>query len=173
MSCLLALAAAIVTAIVRPAAGWGECLGAQAFAPAGGGLDGACATGCSGAGPASLVCRLRCASSSAPRIGGGGGRRREARAGPELTVRRGLPATTMAAGADADTPVPTSVELLLPLMPKEQLKRYLRADRSIRTLRAEIPRVFHRPLTGDIYATNVSLGGDILGGTVATGRDEE
>jgi hypothetical protein len=78
----------------------------------------------------------------------------------------------MAAGAGADTPFPTRVEILAPLMQKEQLQCYLRADTSVRTLRSELPQVFDRPLTADIYATNVSLGGDILGGTVATGRDE-
>ena len=68
--------------------------------------------------------------------------------------------------------VPTHVEICAPLKSKEQLKRYLRADRAVRTLRTELPRVFDRPLTGDIYAQNISMGGDILGGILATGRDE-
>ena len=81
------------------------------------------------------------------------------------------------AGPGDDMPIglqgiATHVELSAPLKSKEQLKRYLRADRAVRTLRAELPLVFERPLTGDIYAQNISMGGTILGGMVATGRAE-
>jgi len=68
--------------------------------------------------------------------------------------------------------VPTRVELQPPLMPRVELERYVRTDHAIRTLRAELPRILDRPPTGEIYADTVTLGGAILGGTVASGRDE-
>ena len=91
-------------------------------------------------------------------------------------LRRGL---RMAAGDvrnnggwDDAQGIPTRVELSPPLMSQTELKRYVRTDIAIRTLRADLPRVLDLPFTKEIYADNVTMGGSILGGTVASGRYE-
>ena len=71
-----------------------------------------------------------------------------------------------------DEGMQTRVELSPPFMSRAQLERYVRTDFAIRILRLELPHFLDRPLTTDIYAANVTLGGLILGGTVASGRDE-
>jgi hypothetical protein len=71
-----------------------------------------------------------------------------------------------------DEGMQTRVELSPPFMSRAQLERYVRTDFAIRILRLELPHFLDRPLTTDIYAANVTLGGSILGGTVASGRDE-
>ena len=82
------------------------------------------------------------------------------------------------ASADALQPpasgaIPTHVVLRAPLLPAEQLRRYVRADRAVRTLRAELPGLLDRPLTGDVFARNVTMGGATLGGgAVVRTRDE-
>ena len=82
------------------------------------------------------------------------------------------------ASADALQPpasgaIPTHVVLRAPLLPAEQLRRYVRADRAVRTLRAELPGLLDRPLTGEVFARNVTMGGATLGGgAVVRTRDE-
>ena len=73
----------------------------------------------------------------------------------------------------ADTSgVATRVVLQPPLLGKAQLEQYVRANVLVRTLRAELPHVLERPLNDDLFAENVTMGGSILGGTVASGRME-
>ena len=70
--------------------------------------------------------------------------------------------------------VPTRVALRAPLLPGgQELQRYVRTDRTVRVLRAELPGFLDRPLAGDVFARNVTMGGATLGaGAVARGREE-
>jgi hypothetical protein len=87
-----------------------------------------------------------------------------------------MPAMAAVAAGDDDSgsgnvpSVKTRVQLRAPLMNRAQLERYVRTDRNIRTLRADLPRLLERSMTADVFANNITMDGDILGGTVVRGR---
>jgi hypothetical protein len=113
-----------------------------------------------------LLLLLAAAAAASPAAAFCGAARLARLARPHMAAADALPPP--ASGA-----IPTRVALRAPLLPAEQLRRYVRADRAVRTLRAELPGLLDRPLTGDVFARNVTMGGATLGaGAVVQTRDE-
>ena len=78
-----------------------------------------------------------------------------------------MPAMAAVAAGDDDSgsgnvpSVKTRVQLRAPLMNRAQLERYVRTDRNIRTLRADLPRLLERSMTADVFANNITMDDDL------------